>query len=422
MPTSTTSDTAVPPTVVIGAGVAGLTAAQVLVRAGRRVTVLEASDQAGGRVRTDRVDGFLLDRGFQVFLEAYPEARARLDYDALALRRFYPGAVVRRRGRFHRVADPFRHPIDALLSLAHPLGRLSDIPALLRLRRLVLHGDQTGRPRTALALLRETGLSEELIGGFFRPFLGGIALDDSLGFSSRRLEFVLRHMAAGPVSVPAMGMGEIPRQLAGSLPPGTVRFGARAVRVKPGLVRLETGEAAQAGAVVLAVDPPAARQFFPDLAVPRTRAVTATYFAADRAPLRGPYLMLEGNPGGKVLNLAVMSEVAPTYAPPGRALLCAVMLGLPAPGHDPEDRARRELRGWFGREVASWQHLRTYRIPAALPDHEQPFTGTVPTPVPDVFLAGDYLGSASLNGAMEAGRRAADAVLEAGRPAVTAGY
>ncbi|MCK6459110.1 MAG: FAD-dependent oxidoreductase, partial [Planctomycetes bacterium] len=214
---------------VVGAGLAGLRCALGVHRAGLSCAVLEASDAVGGRVRTDLVQGFRLDRGFQVFLTAYPEAQAVLDYGALRLRPFAPGALVRRGGSFERLGDPFRRPRDLWGTLRARVGTTGDKLRVLRLRhRLrgkapeeILSAAQT----TALATLERDGFSGGMIDGFFRPLFGGVFLDRSLGTSSRMLEFVFAMFARGEVALPEEGMGAIPAQLASMLPAGTVRLG-----------------------------------------------------------------------------------------------------------------------------------------------------------------------------------------------------
>jgi phytoene dehydrogenase-like protein len=234
---------------IVGAGLAGLRCALGLHRAGLSCTVLEASDGVGGRVRTDIVDGFRLDRGFQVFLTAYPEAREALDYGALRLRPFAPGALVRRSGSFERLGDPFRRPRDLWGTLRARVGTTGDKLRVLRLRRR-LRGKSPGEilaapQTTALAALEREGFSRRMIDGFFRPLFGGVFLDRSLETSSRMLEFVFAMFARGEAALPEAGMGAIPAQLASRLPAGTVRLLARnrGRRARPGDARGRDGGA-----------------------------------------------------------------------------------------------------------------------------------------------------------------------------------
>lgn len=382
--------------IVVGAGVAGLTCARALRAAGLEVLVVEASDGVGGRVRTDRVEGFLLDRGFQVLPVAYPEARRFLDYDRLDLRPFARGAIVRTGGRFRRVADPREAPLRGLRSLAGGVLTPRDLPGMLRLLR--------GRPdeTTAAEALRAAGISDRLRERFLAPFLRGVFLEPELLTSSRFLEFVLDVFSAGPASLPAGGIGAIAGQLAEGL---EVRVGARASAVGPGTVALG-GETLAADAVVVAaaglVDEPE----------DGWNAVSCVHFDAPAAPLPGPWLVLDGDGQGPVNNLCVPSEVAPTYAPRGRALVSASVLG---PAADLE-AVSAQLRGWFGRAVDSWRHLATVSVPRALP--AVPAGARLeraPRIAGGLYACGDHREHPSLNGAMASGRRAAAAVL-ADRP------
>ncbi len=406
--------------VVIGAGLAGLACARRLTEAGLGVQVLEASDGVGGRVRTDGFEGFLLDRGFQVLLTAYPEPRRVLDLTALQLKSFYPGALVHLRGRFHRAADPWRHPLDAVGTLFSPLGTFSDKAHLTALRHHVVAGswdDLVARPEiTTLEALRRARISGTMIDRFFRPFLGGVLAGRELTASSRMFEFVFRAFAVGDVCLPARGMGAIPAQLARHLPAGAVRFGARVERIAERTVRLAGGEAVEAAAVVVATEATEAARLsgLPD--VPGGRALTCLYYAAERSPVDEPILLLDGDGAGPVNNVAVPSVVAAGYAPPGAALVSATVLGNP-PQDDAtlEGSARAQLARWFGASVRRWRHLRTYRIPFAQPEQAPPALTPWRRPVrlrPGLYVCGDHRDNASINGALESGRRAAEAVLE----------
>ncbi|MCI0408947.1 MAG: FAD-dependent oxidoreductase, partial [Acidobacteria bacterium] len=315
------------PVIIVGAGLAGLSCALHLTRRGRKVLVLEAADAVGGRVRTDQVDGFLLDRGFQVLFTAYPEAQQLLDYGALDLRSFFPGALVHRSGRTHLMADPSRRPLSAFRSLFSSMGTLSDKMQVLTLRRLARTGrlaDLYGRPATtSLDALRSLELSEAMLNGFFRPLLGGIFLGRDLSTSSRMLEFVIRMMANGNISIPASGMGAIPAHLAAHLPDGSIRTGTKVVEVAAGGITTETGERIVAPAVVVATEGDVAADLTGRFPTPGYRSTSTLYFTAEAPPYHGPYLMLDGDGLGPVNNLCVLSEVSPAYAPTGQVLISA---------------------------------------------------------------------------------------------------
>lgn len=401
---------------IIGAGLAGLTCARRLQAAGVDCEVLEASDAVGGRVRTDVVDGFRLDRGFQVLLTAYPEARRWLDYGRLELKNFSAGARVWCEGRMHRVSDPWREPGALGDTLRAPVGSWADKGRIGLLRWQARRGtlkELFARPETsALAALRARGFSERMIDRFLRPWLGGVFLDSDLATSSRMLEFVFRMFAEGDTAVPAAGMQAIPDQLAAGLRPGTVRLNARVEAVETQAVRLAGGERRAARRMVVAVDGTGAAALLPERAAPAWRAVTAVYFAAGTSPLREPTLVLNGTGRGRVNNVVVMSDVAASYAPPG-AVLVAVSLPGDLPGADAALAAgvRQELTAWFGAEVAEWRLLRVYRVTRALPVR-WPLVRQLPLAVrPGVWVAGDIASSASIQGAMESGSATAEALL-----------
>lgn len=404
-------------TLVIGAGLAGLTCALELEKRGQTVVLLEASDEVGGRVRTDAVEGFLLDRGFQVLLTAYPEAKRLLDYGALRLRPFYPGALVRLSDRFERVADPFRRPLDALSTLGSRVGTLGDKLRVLPLRRRTRSGTLEGlfsRPATStLEALTRGGFSSRMIERFFRPFLSGIFFDSRLETSSRMFEFVFRMFSSDDTALPEKGMGEIPRQLASRLERGTVRTGARVTSISDRAVGLETGESLVAGRIVVATDGPEAARLLPDLRVPASRSTVTVYFAVERPPLEEPVLVLDGEGTGPVTTFCLPSRVSASYAPAGADLVSVSIVGVPQMNDDQLlEAVRAQMRGWWGPEVGQWRHLRTCRIHHALPAFLPPNDAVAPAEIrPGLFICGDHRENPSLQGAMASGRRAARAVL-----------
>jgi phytoene dehydrogenase-like protein len=193
---------------------------------GGSVIVLEASDGAGGRVRTDDVDGFRLDRGFQVLLTAYPELERQLDVTALHLRRFEPGSLVRIGGRFHRVGDPLRMPRSIVGSAFAPIGTLADKARLARLQQRLRRAEPRsllrGSDVSTLDALRADRFSETMIDRFFRPLIGGIQLDPGLTASRRMFDIVLKCLTVGASAVPAGGMRAIPDQMAARLAPDSI--------------------------------------------------------------------------------------------------------------------------------------------------------------------------------------------------------
>ena len=410
---------------------AGLTCAKVLHEAGLDVRVFEKSDGVGGRVRTDGKQGFKLDRGFQVFLEAYPEAKRHLDYGALDLHPFEPGALVRRGGAFRRLADPWRtwdEPVKLLQTAAAKVGSPLDKLKIARVRASATGGSVEHLfrlpERTTLAALRDNAeFSKEMIDAFFRPFLGGVFLEDELTTSNRFFYFVFRMFAAGDVSLPAGGIGAIPKQLADRLPYGSVRLGRAVEAVGPKSVTVG-GESHPFDAVVLACgsDAAAALGAKSDDAGPTTwRSTTCLYFVAEKAPRKEPILMLNGEgrgepegaaPGaGPINSLCVPSRVCPSYASGGRELISVSVLGEAGAAPDLAAAVRKQAAAWFGPQAERWEHLETVRIEKALPAYEPPTTPPADVPVRSgaFYVCGDWRSDPSLNGAMATGRRAAEA-------------
>lgn len=403
--------------VVVGAGLAGLAAARRLHQAGRSVVVLESSDGVGGRVRTDDVDGFHLDRGFQVLLTAYPELHRQLDVDALHLRSFDPGALVRVGSSLRRVGDPLRQPTTMLSSAVAPVGTPVDkarlARLLLRLRRADPVALLRGEDVSSLEALRAEGFSDTMIDRFFRPLVGGIQLDAELSASRRMLDIVLRCLATGDAAVPAAGMGAIPAQLAGGLPDDAVRLGARVESVDGTTVRIAGGAAVTGAQLVVAAEGPAAVELL-GLAPVASRAVSGVWFAADHAPYDQPLIALDAERSGPALNVAVMTNVAPEYSSDGRAVIVAAYPGRAAGGEEVSlvDDVRRQLRSWFGSDVDRWTHLRTHTIRHGQPDSRPAFSPKRRVALGDgVFVCGDHRDTPSIQGALFSGRRCADAML-----------
>lgn len=405
--------------VVVGAGLAGLRCASVLAAAGREVRVWEAADEVGGRIRTDVVDGFRCDRGFQVLNPAYPELDSCIDVPALRLQPFGAGVGVRReRGS---------------VVLAHPLRAPSRVPGML-VRRGVRPGDavavarwaypalrpghlkaSSGDDTTLVAALDRCGVSGELRRVIDR-FLSGVVLDDTGATSNAFALLLVRMFALGVPALPADGMTALPRQLAAPL-------GERVVLNRPvaGITRsdggwrvdAEDGSTVRAREVVIATDATAAAQWISGAPTP-THGVVTDWWATDRPWDGPPMLFVDGRPGarGPVVNAAVISAAAPTYAPPGRHLVAASALLRREHTEPSEAQVRGHAAEILGVDAGDWQPVIRHVVPDALPAQSPPLT--VRRPVRDasgLFVCGDHRDTASIQGALVSGRRAAAAVL-----------
>jgi phytoene dehydrogenase-like protein len=408
-----------PQVVIIGAGLSGLCCARELQRQGVGFLLLESCARVGGRIRTDMLEGFRLDRGFQVFLSSYPEAKRNLDYGALQLRAFLPGALVRYDGQFHELTDPWRRPLAAIRSVWSPIGSLTDKLRAANLRRQSLRGTIEDRfqdpEETSLQLLQRSGFSESMIDRFLKPFFGGIFLDSRLETSSRMLHFVFRMLSTGLGCIPAEGMEAIPQQLASTLPADSIRTSARVAQVQPGKVALATGEEISADAIVVATEGPAASALLGDTIPSSGQGTTCLYFSASRPPIDKPILVLNGDGRGPINNLCVPTNTAPSYGPGDRCLISVTTLGIAKDSEQLLQAVLEQLREWFGDTIATWKHLTTYSIRYALPAQIPPALSVPQRPVrwqSGIYVCGDHRDNASIQGAMVSGRRAAEAVMQ----------
>jgi len=415
--------------IVVGAGLAGLACARELARAGRRVTVVEAAGHVGGRVSTDTHDGFRVDRGFQVYNDAYPEGRRQLDLAALDLGRFEPGALVAERGRLRTVADPWRRPVAALGAVVRGTVGIGDALATARLRADAVAAFRAGRldpdspaapgERTTREELAARGFSADFVRRFFVPFFGGVFLERGLETAAAVFLFDFAMFALGTACLPRGGMEAIPAQLAAGLPADHVLLGRVVRRAEPGRVEFVDGSALTAAHVVVATDVSAAATLLPDQFVGpwATRAVKPTRlvaFAAERSPLTSRTLVVNADDEGPIDNLTVPSDVATGYAPPGAALVqVSVRAAWPGGPAALPAEVRRQAAAWFGPATARWTHLATVEVPRALPDESPAARRARPSSArltEGLFLCGDHCGSASINGALASGRRCAEAI------------
>ncbi|MEZ0538585.1 protoporphyrinogen/coproporphyrinogen oxidase [Fibrella arboris] len=412
------------PIVIIGAGMAGLTCANYLHQKGRDVLVLDADNVPGGRVRTDLVNGFRLDRGFQILLTAYPEAQRLLNYTALDLQLFRSGALIHHETpsetQWMKLLNPFSEPLGTFQTLFSPIGTMADkfrIVDLIRHVQALSSTDLFNQSATTTATyLRDHGFSEQIIERFFRPFFGGVFLEDDLTTSSNFFEFCFKHFFLGEAAIPAAGIGAIPKQLATNLPQRAIRLNTPVDRITGNTVQLASGEAIRADAIVLAVDARSAARLLnkPAPSLPPFNHTTCTYFTApagDRpaALTADKLLILNTKRTSPVHNMTVVSDIAPACAPTDQLLISVSTQGLAQVDADTlTARIRTELTNWYGESVRGWQHLRTDHIPEALPSYG-PASPHQPLRLGSgLYQCGDQTAYPSLNAAMQTGRLVAD--------------
>jgi phytoene dehydrogenase-like protein len=396
--------------VIVGGGAAGLAAARHLTAAGIEVVLLEAADRLGGRIVTDNVDGFLLDRGFQVINTAYPALPDFVDVERLGLRLFDHAVLVADdRGR-HLLADPRHHlVVPPLGQLPVPVAGLAKL-ALLSLRL----GYQDARklreePETTAARYLSERLGDPTVRVLVEPFLTGVFGYEPLLTSSRVLAMIWRSFVRGRIGVPAGGMERLTDALAAPLPPGCVQVGTPVIAIHGQSVQTAAGPV-RARAVIVATDPAAAASLVPGLPVAPQRVLVTTYHAADEPPVRRPVLLIDGTGRSGIANSVALTLAAPGYAPPGRHLIATT---APAEAGLDEPAVRRQLAVLYGQPTGSWEHIRTVRAEPGLITAPPP-QGQLRQPVrlSDVlFVAGDHRDTPSLQGALVSGRRAARAVL-----------
>lgn len=411
------------PIVIVGAGLAGLNCARLLHQAKRRVLLLDSADGIGGRVRTDRLDGFQLDRGFQVLQTAYPEARDALDFTALHLQSFEPGAKIRTEQGWATMADPWRRPTQILKTAFNEIGTIADRWRLAKLRRAArrhLHAasnseaSHPGDLPTIQFLREECGFSSDFIERFLRPWISGMFFDEELQTSSHFFQFVFCMLSDGDASLPSRGMGSISQQLAQDLPTESIQCSTRVASIGNQAVTTANGTTIDASAVVIATDgidaQPLTKSSFD---APRFRSTQCIYYAADQSPAIGRSLVLNGQRRGPISNLCVPSNIASEYAPAGKSLICVSIRSGQAEATLEKD-VHQQLKSWFGAEIDAWQLLRRYDIVRAIPSQ---VPGSLQSPTPPklssgIFICGDHCQSASIQGALLSGRLAAEAILQ----------
>lgn len=393
---------------------AGLTAAKVLSQSGREVLLLEKSDGVGGRVRTDQYKDFLLDRGFQVLLTAYPELPKHLNLSLLRLHSFESGATIFSDGHFSKVGDPFRN-VSSIMSTAFTktIG-MQDKIKLLKLRNSLIGRKkiyfQQKDDKRILETFEELGFTSKAINSFFKPLVGGIQLDPSLSGSTRLCFLVLKMLFIGDAAIPSRGMGAISEQLSKQINESSIRLTSTVDKVEGKKVILESGESFLPSNLIIATEGPATAKLLGQES-PLSRSVSCIYFSAPQAPSSSKAILLNGEKNGPALNVAIMSNISPSYSKNGKALIAVAIPNTIKP--DSMENVLIQMRKWFGDSVDSWEHIKTYSIEHGQPDLRpgDPFRKSIKNSE-GVYICGDHRDTPSIQGALVSGRRAAEICLK----------
>jgi len=401
---------------IVGAGLAGLAAAIPLHEAGWRILLVDKSNKVGGRLRTDLVDGFRLDHGFQVMLTAYEECQALLDYEALKLGRFDPGALLWTGEKLEVVADPIRSPSLILPTLRSSVGTFFDKLRIAKLKhqlsKKTIDAIYEMPESSALQSLKKRGFSSSMIEGFFRPFFRGIFLEPELRSSNRMLDFVFKSFGQGYAALPNEGMASIPKQLSQRLPDHAFLLGQAVEALLPQGVMTQSGQELRAKHIILATDMSEASRLSSAVNDRSWNGTRCYYFEATQSPLSLPMIALNASGRGVIESVCVPSDISPGYAPSGRSLICVNSGGNSELN---QTAIEEELLRWFGASVEGFKFIRSYSVPQALPRQEPGDLAFGKAALRDdqgVWLCGDHRFSSSIEGALKSGRLVAEALLQ----------
>ena len=401
---------------IIGAGVSGLIAAQILENYGYHPTIIEASSAVGGRVKSDVVKGYSLDRGFQVLLTSYPAAKKYLDYDGLALQKLLPGATIFKNGKAQTIGDPLRKLSLLFPTLLSSIGSLADKVNILklnaRLKKKKIPAIFKTEEKTTLQYLKDFGFSNEIITDFFKPFFSGIFLEPNLETSSRMFEFVYKMFGEGLAVIPKNGIQAIPNQLKNKLRQTEIRLNTAVKQVKNNLIILEDGEEIKSDFTIVATE---ASALISNLKNQDTqwKSCDTLYFECEKRAINKPLIGLISDENALINNIFYPTSVA-TNALGNKEILSVTIVKK----HDLNEaeliaKTTADLNTFCG--IFDLRFLKRYQIKKALPqlsNIQYELSSTETQLNSSLFLAGDQLLNASLNAAMIAGERAAMGVIK----------
>lgn len=404
---------------IIGGGISGLIAARVLEEHGLSATIIEATDRLGGRVKTDVLDGYSLDHGFQVLLTAYPAAKKYLDFDALALQEFLPGSAIFKNGKQKIIGDPLRNLSLLLPTLFSGIGTVNDKLKILalnrRLKKKSIQNIFAEKEQTTISYLENIGFSEAIITDFFIPFFSGIFLENKLETSSRMFEFVYKMFGEGNAALPKDGIQAIPKQLFEKLKNTTCVFNTKVKSVENGNIKLESGETLKSNFTIIATQ---ASGLVSNLKNQATlwKSCDTIYFEVAKREIRKPLIGLIAAPNALINNIFYHTSLQTSATATKELLSVTVVNRQNLTNKQLVAKVQKELKELCN--IDSCTFIKQYNIPMALPKLQDIQYEMLPSETrltETIFLAGDTQLNGSLNAAMIAGERAALEVINLSR-------
>lgn len=402
---------------IIGAGISGLIAAKVLEENGFSPVILEATDKVGGRVKTDLIDGYQLDHGFQVLLTAYPEAKKHLDFQELELQEFLPGATIFKNKKQKIIGDPLKDPSLVFSTLFSGIGNFSDKFKVLKLNSILKKKSLleifSDKEQSTLSYLSVFGFSSEIINDFFKPFFSGIFLETNLETSSRMFEFVFKMFGEGSAAIPRKGMEAIPKQLSQKLKQTTIKFNTKVATIEGEEITLVDGNKLESHYTIVATEASNLCKALNGHPV-EWRSCHNLYFETEDKVIRKRLIGLISENGGLINNIAYNTSLKCFSKGKKELLSVTVIDDQNLSQEELVIRVKSELKDYC--DINAGRLIKQYDIPMALPKLTKLKYKEIPPEARlhnNLFLAGDTLLNGSLNAAMVSGETAAYGLMEA---------
>ena len=399
---------------IIGAGVSSLIAAQNLEQKGYVPTILEATGYIGGRVRTEIIDGWILDVGFQVLLDAYPMSKKYLNYADLDLQRLSPGARIYTDNDSFIIGDPLRDISMLFPTLFSSIGSMRDKLKIfqlnLRLKNTPITTLFNKKEKTTLSYLQYLGFTDKIITQFFKPFFSGIFLECDLHTSSRMFEFIYKMFAEGFATLPKAGIGAIAKQLAGQLKTTQIQLNNEVQKVTTDFITMASGDQYPYDVCIVATDP---SSFLEGYSVKnKWKTCDTLYFSVRVTDVPPPIIHLSALSDTLINNIFYPTSVQRAPDPHHQLLSVTVVKQHSFSSEVLVSQVKGELEKYFS--ITKVKFIKHYAIPRALPD-----LGSVSyapnldlmTYEDKILLCGDHTANGSLNAAMISGEIAAHDVL-----------